>query len=90
MDINYSFDQTKTYFDGVLLAAFGIRAIGGTVAEWQIDSVKESVLKFKEVEIEHSMLSENEKNELKHQNKQWLDTITRGLKDKLKEEGRLV
>ena len=85
-DIN----QAQAYIEGMLWAAYGVRIINGTVAEWQIDKVKECALKLKEAEIDHSSLTQTEKEEQKHQWKQWQDSTTQGFKDKLKEEGRLV
>ena len=79
----------QAYIEGMLWAAYGVRIINGTVAEWQIDKVKECAQKLKEVEIDHSSLSHTEKEEQKCQWKQWLDTTTQGFKDKLKEERRL-
>ena len=66
-----------------------MKIINGTVAEWQIDKVKECAQKLKEAEVDHSPLSQTEKEEQKRQWKLWLDTTTQGFKDKLKEERRL-
>lgn len=52
--------------------------------------MKECAKKLKEAEIDHSALTQTEKENLKHQWKQWIDATTHGFKDKLKEEGRLV
>jgi hypothetical protein len=51
--------------------------------------VKECAQKLKEAEIDHSSLSQAEKEDQKRQWKLWLDSTTQGFKDKLKEEGRL-
>lgn len=83
-------NPAQAYIEGMLWAAYGVRIINGTVAEWQIDKVKECAHKLKEAEIDHSSLSQTEKKEQKRQWKLWLDTTTHGFKDKLKEEGRLV
>jgi uncharacterized protein YnzC (UPF0291/DUF896 family) len=83
-------NPAQAYIEGMLWAAYGVRIINGTVAEWQIDKVKECALKLKEAEIDHSSLTQTEKEEQKHQWKQWQDSTTQGFKDKLKEEGRLV
>ena len=82
-------NPAQAYIEGMLWAAYGVRIINGTVAEWQIDKVKECALKLKEAEIDHSSLTQTEKEEQKHQWKQWQDSTTQGFKDKLKEEGRL-
>ena len=44
---------------------------------------------FKEAEIDHSSLQQNEKEELKRQWKQWLEATCQGMKDELRSEGRL-
>ena len=82
-------NPAQAYIEGMLWAAYGVRIINGTVAEWQIDKVKECAQKLKEAEVDHSPLSQTEKEEQKRQWKQWLDSTTQGFKDKLKEEGRL-
>ena len=83
-------NPAQAYIEGMLWAAYGVRIINGTVAEWQIDKVKECAHKLKEAEIDHSSLSQTEKEEQKNQWKLWVDTTTQGCKDKLKEEGRLA
>lgn len=45
---------------------------------------------LKSAEVDHSALTLTEKENLKHQWKQWIDATTHGFKDKLKEEGRLA
>ena len=82
-------NPAQAYIEGMLWAAYGVKIINGTVAEWQIDKVKECAQKLKEVEVDHSPLSQTEKEEQKRQWKLWLDTTTQGFKDKLKEERRL-
>ena len=90
MDNKQLTDTAKAYIEGVLWAAYGVKIIGGIVAEWQIDSVKEYTSKFKEAEIDHSTLSFKEKEEMKNQWHQWLEATTKGIKDELRREGRLV
>ena len=87
---NQSIDTARAYLEGMLWAAYGVKIIIGTVAEWQIDLVKECAKKLKEAEINHAALTPTEKENLKHQWKQWIDATAHGFKDKLKEEGRLV
>lgn len=87
---NQSIDTAKAYLEGMLWAAYGVKIISGSVAEWQIDQVKECAKKLKEADIDHSALTQTEKENLKHQWKQWIDATTHGFKDKLKEEGRLM
>ena len=74
----------------MLRAAFGASLFGSVVAEWQIDVVKEVASRVKEEEIEHMAVSELKKEEMKKQWKEWLDAFTKGMKDELRREGRLV
>lgn len=37
MDINHNIDIAKGYLEGMLWAAYGVKIISGSVAEWQID-----------------------------------------------------
>ena len=83
-------NPAQAYIEGMLWAAYGVKIISGSVAEWQIDKVKECAQKLKEAEIGHSSLSQAEKEDQKRQWKLWLDSTTQGFKDKLKEEGRLI
>ena len=83
-------NPAQAYIEGMLWAAYGVRIINGTVAEWQIDKVKECAQKLKEAEIDHSSLTLAEKEEQERQWKLWLNSTTQGFKEKLKEEGRLV
>ena len=87
---NQSIDTARAYLEGMLWAAYGVKIIRGSAAEWQIDQVKECAKKLKEAEIDHSALTPSEKENLKHQWKQWIDATTHGFKDRLKVEGRLV
>jgi len=83
-------NPAQAYIEGMFRAAYGVRIINGTVAEWQIDKVKECALKLKEADIDHSSLTQTEKEKQKRQWKQWLDSTTQGFKNKLKEEGRIA
>ena len=85
-----SIDTAKAYLEGMLWAAYGVKIISGSAAEWQIDQVKECAKKLKETEIDHSTLPQAEKEHLKHQWQLWIDATTHGFKDELKAEGRLA
>lgn len=90
MSSNQCIDTAKAYLEGMLWAAYGVRIISGSAAEWQIDQVKECAKKLKEEEINHSTLTPTEKENLKHQWQQWITATTKGFKDLLKKEGRLA
>ena len=48
------------------------------------------ISKFREAGIDHSLLTQTEKDDQKRQWKQWLDVTTQGFKDKLRAKGRLI
>ncbi|MBR5399917.1 MAG: hypothetical protein IK103_09030 [Bacteroidales bacterium] len=83
-------DSTKAYFEGMLWAAYGVKLMGGFISEWQIDAIKECASRLKLAEIDHFQLSPCEKDELKRLWKQRFDALTSGIKNKLKQEGRIV
>ena len=83
-------NTAKAYIDGMLWAAFGVSIFSENVAEWQIEAVKKYAKKLKEEEIEHSALTPAEKEEQKRLWKQWIDETTKGFKEVLKREGRMI
>lgn len=83
-------NRVEAYLNGILHAAYGVKVITGNVAEWQIDVVKKYAKKLKEEEIDHSMLTQTEKENQKRLWKQWIDETTHGFKDELKRAGRIV
>ena len=85
-----NFNPAQAYLEGMLWAAYGVRIISGDAVEWQIDVVKECALKIKEEEIEHSSLTPTEKENQKSMWKLWIEETTKGFKDMLKREGRMI
>ncbi len=85
-----STNPVQAYLEGMLRAAFGVKIIDCNVAEWQIDAAKECAKNLKEKEIDHSSLTPIKKEEQKKLWNQWIDETTKGFKDVLKAEGRLV
>ena len=85
-------DETpaQAYLEGMFWAAYGVKVISCDAVEWQIDAVKECASKLKEKEIDHSSLSQMEKENQKRLWKQWIDETTKGFKDELKRAGRIV
>lgn len=80
----------KAYNDGMLLVAYGMNFVYDKVSEQQIEMIKEFASKLKEAEIDQSMLPCNEKVNEKRQWKLWRDATINGVKDGLRNEGRLV
>lgn len=77
------------YIKGAAEAAFGVFLFGGFYTEQQIEMVKEAISRFKESEIDQSLLPQQEKESIKRQWKQWLDAYVDGFKGELKRQGRL-
>ena len=77
------------YYAGAFRAALASCFIDGRISEQQIDFVKETILRFREAEIDQSAFSDSAKEEMKFQWKQWLDARTHGIKDELRAEGKL-
>ena len=47
----------EQYFRGVLAGYLGANFMCGTITEWQIDVIKESISHYCEATIDHSQLS---------------------------------
>ena len=79
----------EQYFKGVLAAYLGANFMNGAVTEWQIEVIKENISHYCEAQIDHSLLSYQEKEEQKRQMKQSLEVYIHGVKDELRAKGRL-
>lgn len=82
--------MNEQYFKGVFVAYLGANFMVGTIAEWQIDVIKEYISHYQEAVIEHSMLSPQEKEEQKRQMKQSLELYIKGVKDEMRAQGRMI
>lgn len=85
-----STNPVQAYLEGMLWASFSVKIFEENVAEWQIDAAKECAKNLKEKEIDHSSLTPIKKEEQKKLWNQWIDETTKGFKDVLKADGRLV
>lgn len=90
MIINNTFNPIEPYYAAAFRTAIMSCLVNGIIQEQELDAVKEAISKFKEAEIDHSALSDSDKEELKHQWKLWLDATAHGIKDELRAEGKLV
>lgn len=82
-------DMSEEYYKGVFAAYLGANFISGPVSEWQIDAIKESLSRYGEAMIDHSLLSYLEKEEQKRQMKLSLEGYIKGVKDEMKATGRM-
>lgn len=78
------------YLEGMIWAAFGVRIFTDNATEWQIDAVSKYATKLKEEEIEHSSLTPKEKETQKRLWKQWIEETSKGFKEGLRRDGRMV
>ena len=76
-------------FKGVFAGYLGASFISGSVYDWQIEAIKESLSHYCEAQIDHSYFSPQEKEDQKRQMKQNLEVYIQGVKDELRREGRL-
>lgn len=79
----------EQYFKGVYAAYLGANFMNVSVSEWQIDAIKENISHYCEAQIDHSLLSYQEKENQKHQMKQSLEEYIHGVKDELRGTGLL-
>lgn len=79
----------EQYFKGVLAGYLGANFMSGPITEWQIDIIKENISNYCEAAIDHSRLSCQDKEEQKHLMNQSLEVYIQGVKDELREMGRL-
>ena len=80
----------EQYFKGVPAGYLGANYMNEFVSEWQIDVIKENVSHYNEAMIEHSQLSNQEKEEQKRQMKQSLEAYIQGVKDEMRATGRMI
>jgi hypothetical protein len=80
----------EQYFRGVLAAYLGTGFMSGPITEWQIDIIKENISHYCEATIDHSPISNQEKEERKRQMKQSLEVYIQGVKDEMRGMGRMI
>lgn len=89
MNTTGNLNPATAYFGSMLNTAYGVNLINVTIPEWQIDAIKECTSKLKEREIEHSLLSYEEKDKMKRQWKAYIEAAAQGIKDELRRNNRL-
>ena len=81
--------MADNYFKGLYGGFVGAKIISAPISDSEIDTIKEDISRFCESKIDHSMLSDHEKEEQKRQMKQSLETFVHEMKDGLRIDGRL-
>lgn len=80
----------EIYFQGIYRTYSIAGVMVGKISENHVDGIKESITRYCETKINDLPLSEQEKEERKHQMKQSADAYNQGIKDGLRMVGKLI
>ena len=80
----------EIYFKGLYRTILKSWFMDGPISENQVDGFKESITRYCESKIDDLPLSDQEKEERKHQMKQSADAYNHGIKDGLRMVGKLA
>ena len=79
----------ENYFKGLYITILLERFMNGAISEIQLDAIKEIITRYCEGKIDNLPLSDQEKEEQKHQMKQSAEAYNHGIKDGLRMVGKL-
>lgn len=82
-------DICLAYLEGYIYAKVTENMIRGKVPDSDLDKLKEIAVKCMENYISQLEISEAEKEELKHNQKQWAEKVLQGVKQRLHECGKI-
>lgn len=82
-------DICLAYLEGYIYAKVTENMIHGKVPDSDLDMLKEIAVKCMENYISQLEISEAEKEELKHNQKQWAEKVLQGVKQRLHECGKI-
>lgn len=82
-------DICLAYLEGDIYAKVTENMIRGKVPDSDLDILKEIAVKCMENYISQLEISEAEKEELKHNQKQWAEKVLQGVKQRLHESGKI-
>lgn len=77
------------YLEGYICAMVTNDLLPSEVLEFDFDNIKELAVKCMEEYFSHQNLSDKDKEELKRNHKQWADMALKGLKQRLRECGKI-
>lgn len=83
-------DLCMAYLEGYMRAKVAEFLISGKMLSSDLDKIKETAVKCMEEYISQQNLSDGEKEKLKENHKQWADMTLEGIKQRLRERGRLI
>lgn len=82
-------DICLAYLEGYIYAKVTENMIRGKVPDSDLDILKEIAVKCMENYFSQLEISEAEKEELKHNQKQWAEKVLQGVKQRLHESGKI-
>lgn len=82
-------DLCKAYLEGYVQAKVTEFLLSGKVLSSDLDKVKDIAVKCMEGYVSHMNLSEEEKQEMKENHKQWADATLKGIKQRLRDSGKV-
>lgn len=88
--VQYNENYIMAFMEGYICATIGERFTAANVSELQLEAAKQAAEKCVEFQIDHSGLSNEEKNRIKNGYKLWADSTLQGMKRRLRESGRLL
>ncbi len=88
--VQYNENYIMAFIEGYICATIGERLTAAKVSETQLEAAKQAAEKCVEFQIEHSSLSDEEKNRMKNDYKLRADSALQGMKRRLRESGRLL
>lgn len=83
-------DYIIAFVEGYICAIIGERMTTTKVSEAELDNAKHAAEKYVESQIKLSDFSEEEKDVMKRDYKLWAESALQGMKQRLRERGRLL
>ena len=82
-------DLCMAYLEGYMRANVAEFMISGKMLSSDLDEIKETAVKCMEEYISQQDLSDEDKEKMKENHKQWADMTLKGIKQRLCESGKL-
>lgn len=83
-------DLCKAYLEGYIQAEVTEALILGKVLSSDLDKVKEMAVKCMEEYVSHQNLSDEEKEEMTVNHKQWAEVTLKGIKQRLHDSNKIL
>lgn len=82
-------DLCKAYIEGYVQAKATEFLLNGKMLSSDLDKIKEMAVKYVEEYVSQQNLSEEEKEKVKENHKQWADATLEGIKQRLRDSGKI-